>query len=166
MAAAKSDGSVAAERPPLVIIVSRVQGSPGHYRAQLEGSDALLVQSSRQPFVDSARVLIARGHNGGTELTMRHAGSDAIALKAKLSVAAKLGVEEGPNGPRFVPYRTGPKSRVAASPMAKERRLPYPASIRPSAGLLHRAAVALWLRAVAAATAQANMWPGGVIVDA
>jgi hypothetical protein len=45
---------------------------------------------------------------------MKHAGSDIIALKASLVKAAKLAVEEGPSGPRFVPFRTGPRTRVAA----------------------------------------------------
>jgi hypothetical protein len=48
-----------------------------------------------------------------------------VALKARLAVAAKRDVEEGPNGPRFVPHRTGPKSRVAASPV-KPRTQDHP----------------------------------------
>jgi hypothetical protein len=134
------DGAPAAERPRLVIIVSMIQGSPGRFRAHLEGSDAPLVQSSRQPFVDSGRALIAAGHDGNAVLIMKHASSDTIALKATLAIAAKLAVEEGPNGPRFVPYRTGEKSRVAASPIAESGRTATPASRTPissPASLLH-----------------------------
>jgi hypothetical protein len=124
MAAAKADGSEAAERPQLVIIVAPVPGSAGHFRAQLEGTDEVLVASSRQPFVDSARALVAKGFDPNATLIMRHSGSNVVALKARLAVAAKLGVEEGPRGPRFVPHRTGPKTHVAASPVAKERERP------------------------------------------
>jgi hypothetical protein len=117
MSAPTLDGTTAVERLRLVIVVSRIQGSPGRYCAQLEGSTALLVPSSRQPFVDSARALLASGHDENAVLFMRHAGSDAIALKAKLGTAAKLAVEEGPNGPRFVPHRSGGKTRVSAQPV-------------------------------------------------
>jgi hypothetical protein len=122
MASAKSDGAVSAERPQLVIIVAPVPGSAGHFRAQLAVTDEVLVASSRQPFVDSARALVAKGFDPKGTLIMRHSGSDVVALKARLSVAARLSVEEGPHGPRFVPHRTGSKTRVAASPVAKERR--------------------------------------------
>jgi hypothetical protein len=118
---AAADGSRAAERPALIIVVSPVPGSPGHFRAQLEGTDEVLVASSRQPFVDSARALVAKGFDPNATLIMRHSGSDVVALKARLAVAAKRDVEEGPNGPRFVSHRTGPKTRVAASPVAKKQ---------------------------------------------
>jgi hypothetical protein len=83
-----------------------------------ETTNELLVGSSRHPFVDAARVLIKNGHDPHAVLLMKHAGSDIVALKAPLAKAAKLSVEEGPNGPRFVPFRTGPKRRVAAPPIA------------------------------------------------
>jgi hypothetical protein len=62
---------------------------PGHFQARLEGTDELLVGSSRQPFVDSARVLIEKGHDPAGILEMRHAGSDIVALRAPLGKAAK-----------------------------------------------------------------------------
>jgi hypothetical protein len=103
-----------AERP-LVIVVKPI--TLGRFQAVLAGNDELLAASSRQPFVDSARVLAAKGNDGNTLLIMKHLGSDSAALKARLSIAARSTVEEGPNGPRFVPFRTGPKPRVAALPI-------------------------------------------------
>jgi hypothetical protein len=99
-----------------VIVVAPIKLSPGHFQARLETTNELLVGSSRQPFLDAARVLIKNGHDPYAVLLMKHAGSDIVALKAPLAKAAKLGVEEGPNGPRFVPFRTGPS--VAAPSIA------------------------------------------------
>jgi hypothetical protein len=105
-------------RVAIVIIVSPIRTSPGRFEARLASTDELLVGSSRQPFVDAARVLIEKGHHPATILVMKHLGSNIIALKAPLGKAAKLGVEEGPNGPRLVQYRTGPKTCVASPPIA------------------------------------------------
>jgi hypothetical protein len=102
---------------PLVIVVSPTK-SAGHFQAKLQHTDEVLVQNSRQPFLDAARVLVERGYDPTALLLMKHLGSDIVALKSALAKAAKLGVEEGPNGPRFVPFRTGPRTRVAAPPIA------------------------------------------------
>jgi hypothetical protein len=131
MTAPNADGPTAAERPRLVIIVSPI--SPGHFAARLETTNELLVGSSRQPFLDAARVPISQGYDGNAILVMKYLGSDIIALKAPLAKAAKLGVEEGPNGPRFVPFRTGPKRRVAAPPMLRASRVPLHAHPNPPA---------------------------------
>jgi hypothetical protein len=108
----------AAQSAPIVILVSPIRTSPGHFQARLESTDELLVGASRQPFVDSARVLINYGHDPNAVMLMKHSGSDIVALRVRLSKAARVGVEEGPNGPRFVAFRTGPKTRVAAPPIA------------------------------------------------
>jgi hypothetical protein len=108
----------AADSVPTVILVSPIRTSPGRFQARLESTDELLVGSSRQPFVDAARVLVGKGYNPASTLEMRHAGSDTVALRAPLGKAAKLTVEEGPHGPRFVSFRTNPKTRVAAPPIA------------------------------------------------
>jgi hypothetical protein len=120
MTAVTSEG--AAGRPSLVIVVSPIGTSPGYFEARLATTNELLVKCSRQPFLDAARMLIDNGHDPNAVLLMKHAGSDIVALKAPLAKAAKLGVEEGPNGPRFVPFRTGPRTRVAAPPIAPSVR--------------------------------------------
>jgi hypothetical protein len=118
--------------PTLVIIVSPTK-SAGHFQAKLQHTDEVLVQNSRQPFLDGARVLVLRGYDPGVLLVMKHLGSDLVALRAPLGKAAKLTVEEGPHGPRFVPFRTGPKTRVAAPPIAPSvgplSNLPEPNSL-------------------------------------
>jgi hypothetical protein len=113
----KSERSTPAERSPIVISVSP-RTSPGRFQARLESTDELLVDSSRQPFVDAARVLVGKGYNPASVLEMKHQGSDIVALRAPLAKAAKVAVEEGPHGPRFVAFRTGPKTRVASPPIA------------------------------------------------
>jgi hypothetical protein len=111
-----SSGSSVAERSPIIIVVSSTE-SAGHFQAKLQHTDEVLVRKSRQPLLDAARVLVKKGYDPNTLLVMRHLGSEAIALQALLEKAAKLTVEEGPHGPRFV-GRTRPKTRVAAPPIA------------------------------------------------
>jgi hypothetical protein len=74
VASAPSDEAAAAERPALVIVVSPA-GAPGRFEARLPGTDNLLAASSRQPFVDAARVLIAHGHDPGAAVVMKHRGT-------------------------------------------------------------------------------------------
>jgi hypothetical protein len=116
------------ERSPILILVSPIKTSPGRFQATLGSTGALLVSSSRQPFVDAARVLIEKGYDPTVMLMMKHAGSDVIALGARLGKAARLSVEEGVNGPRFVPFRMGPKPCVDAPPVPSG---PSPTSLRP-----------------------------------
>jgi hypothetical protein len=106
------------ERSPIVIIVSPIKTSAGRFHASLGTTGELLVVSSRQPFVDSARVLIEKGYDPIVMLEMMHADSNVVALRARLGKAARVPVEEGVNGPRFVPFRKGSKSCVDAPPVA------------------------------------------------
>ena len=48
--------------------------SAGRFTARLEITGELLVTSTRQPLVDGARVLLDRGFDPATPLTMRHKG--------------------------------------------------------------------------------------------
>ena len=57
----------------LRLIITPDEG-PARFVARLEGSDEPIVQATRQPLVDGARVLLARGFEPATPLTMRHAG--------------------------------------------------------------------------------------------
>jgi hypothetical protein len=102
---------------PVVIVASSTK-SAGHFQAKLQYTDQVLVQKSRQPFLDAARVLVEKGYDPNVLLVMKHLGSDIIALRAPLGKAAKLTVEEGPHGPRFVAFRTGPRTSVAAPSIA------------------------------------------------
>jgi len=59
----------------LRLIITPDEG-PGLFVARLEGSDEPIAEGTRQPLVDGSRMLVARGFNSATPLTMRHAGSD------------------------------------------------------------------------------------------
>lgn len=84
----------------------------GRFDARL--GERLLLERSRTPFCDGARVLLREGlAQPGDLLIMRHAGSGHDALRAGVSVAAGLSVaEETADGkPRFVKWRAHPRSR-------------------------------------------------------
>jgi hypothetical protein len=117
MSHSMSDESSIAAAPPIIIVVSPTT-SAGFFQAKLEYVNEVLVQNSRQPFFDAARVLVEKGYDSNVLLVMKHLGSDIAALRAQLGEAAKLRVEEGPHGPRFVARGTGPKTRVVAPPIA------------------------------------------------
>jgi hypothetical protein len=101
---------------PIVILVSPIKTSPGRFEARLASTAELLVRTSRQPFVDAARVLMEKGCDPTAMLEMKHAGRGIVALRGPLLKAARLSVEEGVNGPRFVPFRKGLKPCVDALP--------------------------------------------------
>jgi hypothetical protein len=116
---------------PLVIIVRPHIKSNGErhsnlFDARLEGESETLCESN-QPFLDSARILVNRGHDPGTILVMRHASSDVVALRGALGTAAKLTVDEH-NGTVFAKWK--PFSRSAGS-----ARIANPPAELPEAGL-------------------------------
>jgi hypothetical protein len=122
---------------PLVIIVDPV-GHRGRSRAQLDGR--VLVASSRTPFCDAARVLVAEGFDPATRIVMRHAGSATNALTATMGGAAQLTVEEGDRVPYFRRWRPSPRAarvpgiapnNLPATPVAEAEKFtgaPTPAS--------------------------------------
>ena len=112
MAFKKSDGYAAVERPAIVIVINSV--GRGRFRARLDG--CVIVAASAQPFLDSARILIAKGCDPGAVLEMRRAGSTAFDLRGPLRVAARLELKEGPL--RFVRHQDGPETRPGALPVA------------------------------------------------
>jgi hypothetical protein len=84
----------------LALVVSPV--GKGRYAAHL--GDRCVIASAREPFFAAARVLLAEGVDPGTPLTMRHAGSNTVALRSTVGAAAKLTVREDD--------RCGPKLRL------------------------------------------------------
>lgn len=89
------------------IIVKEV--SPSLFSATLDGDELC---RSRQPLFATARVLSGRGVPPETELTMTHAGSTIVAMRATVGAAAKLRVEEGEHGPRFNTFKPFDASAV------------------------------------------------------
>lgn len=98
----------------LTVVVCPMPGQPGHFAARLRG-DRQILCASRSPFLDSARVLLARGaYDPLIQLEMLHDGAASPSLRAKLGVAANLIVEETALGPVFRSYRIALPSAVEA----------------------------------------------------
>jgi hypothetical protein len=89
-----------------IVLVVEPIGHGGRFRARLDGR--LIVASSRQPFLDAARVLIVEGCDPASRLAMRHTGSATDALIAKVGAAARLAVDESGGPPKFVPWKASP----------------------------------------------------------
>jgi hypothetical protein len=58
----------------LLRLIITPDAGPGRFVARLEGSDEPIVQGTRQPLVDGAPVLLERGLDPTTPVTMRHVG--------------------------------------------------------------------------------------------
>ena len=107
----------------MMITVAPTSGRPGHYDARLEG--CVIVQASKQPFLDAARALIKRGADPSLILEMWHDRAGHYALRAPLAYAAKLAVEDrilGGKPPRFDPYPALNRAAVA-SEIVPERQM-------------------------------------------
>ena len=64
----------------------------GRYRAELEDG-TVLVESSNQPLLDSARVLIGQGIDPDTELVMARRATGEHSIRGKAGALAKLTVQ-------------------------------------------------------------------------
>ena len=84
----------------MTILDVRPAGRHGQYTAALDGRDLV---TSRQPFLDSARVLLAEGFDPKSRLVMRWATTGTESLRSTIGYAAGLTVNEScPDGvPRF-----------------------------------------------------------------
>jgi hypothetical protein len=87
--------------PDIVMVVSEVDCS-GQHDCYVEGRHLL---SSGQPFLDGARVLLARGYEPMRRLVMRRPDREQVDLAAPLGVAVGLRVTSTPPGrPAFARY--------------------------------------------------------------
>jgi hypothetical protein len=92
------------------------------YSVILDGK--LLVEGSRDPECDGARALAARGITGKLTLCDGKTGRPRTVID--IERAAKLKVEEGPYGPRFVRHTTvvdracSPESDAGGYPLPEE----------------------------------------------
>ena len=89
------------QRSTIAIVVEPID-CQGHFSAQLADSGRIIVASSRQPLLDSARALLNAGLPASVRIELWHRGADAWALRAPLRLAAGLNVAETPYGPKFV----------------------------------------------------------------
>lgn len=58
----------------------------------------------RTPLLSSARLLVSKGVDPSLPITMRHEGSNVVALRSTIGAAARLDVTGGAGHERFVPY--------------------------------------------------------------
>src|SRR5450759_1501882 len=92
-----------------ILIVVEPVGHHCRFSARLADGGRVIVRSSRQPFLDSARRLLDLGYDPTALLVLRHAGSETDCLTAKIGAAAKLTVKEDRGWPRFVPWDALPR---------------------------------------------------------
>lgn len=85
----------------IIIHVNELAARNGRFNARLpDGRE--LVQSSRQPFLDTARTLIAEGVDPAEKLVMMRGQTQS--LSGLIGEAARLTVKEGGGPPRFVQW--------------------------------------------------------------
>jgi hypothetical protein len=99
------------QRSTIAIAIASI-GCRGEFEARLADNGQIIVASSRQPFLDSARALLNAGYPPSVWIELWHRGADAWGLRALLRVAAGLDVAETPYGPKFVRYRPPTKGRA------------------------------------------------------
>jgi len=80
----------------ITIIVSELRDRPGCFEARVDGK---VLCTSRQPLLDGARELLARGHDPTARAVMRHAGSAIDAIGGVIGRLAKLTTEESSQTP-------------------------------------------------------------------
>jgi hypothetical protein len=130
----------------VIVTVAPIATRSGYYTARCNGR---LLCRSRQPFLDSARELLATGYPADTIIVMRHAGSAVEALRSTIGAAARLTVETSEQGtPVFRQWR-GPRTRGAGP------------SIAPCEG----AATSLWMEAADALAAAIPAPPAAETYD-
>src|SRR5258706_8294696 len=118
-----SDGTDDVQHSTVVIVVSPSTNAAGQRSYSKRGplfdgrvDGRLVVERSPAPFCDGARRLVEFGHDSNATLVMKHAGSNAVALSGKLSIAAGLTVREDRGAPQFVPYHQMPRRLDAVTP--------------------------------------------------
>jgi hypothetical protein len=104
-----------------IVITVTPDTRPRRYRSYV-GAEQEPLCVSRQPFLDGARQLLARGHDPQTMLMMRWAGAKDWALRGPLGVAAKLTVDEH-NGTfaKWKPYSRSAARQTLRRPLTKQR---------------------------------------------
>jgi hypothetical protein len=110
------------------------RAAPTIYDARLIG-DAGILCSSEAPLVNAARILLKSEQAMPNDtITMRHKGSDTVALRAKVGRAAMLSVEDGDRRPiQFVRWKPLDVAAVTARKLPKARGGAKPPGAHPKA---------------------------------
>ena len=91
----------------------------GLFAARLDGSNEILCVSNT-PLFSACRVLLARGLAKPDDVVvMRHVGADAIALRARVRVAAGLTVEDRPSGQKIGLAKYRPRTNAVTPRIAR-----------------------------------------------
>jgi hypothetical protein len=98
----------------ITIIIAGIPTRPSYYTARCDG---LRLCSSGQPLLDGARALLASGFSAHTVIELRHVGSDAVAMRAVLGVAACLTVSANRASRPVFHCRKATKNDATASPV-------------------------------------------------
>jgi hypothetical protein len=87
----------------LIVLVIRPSGGAGRFLGYV--GDELVV-TSRQPFLDGARALLARGYDPATPYNMRHANSETLSfVTTTMGHAAGLSVNaDRTRFQKFMPF--------------------------------------------------------------
>jgi hypothetical protein len=93
----------------MVELVALVSSVDRGRRWNVEFDGELIVNNSKDPECDAARVLLARGHTGNVTLLNRATGKPRLTLDIKR--LAKLKIEEGPHGSPLRENPAGDRSR-------------------------------------------------------
>jgi hypothetical protein len=94
-------------------VIASIVGS-ARYTVRHQGR---LLCRSRTPLLDGARALLASGFSAHTVIELRHAGSDAVAIRAVLGIAACLTVTADRTGRPVFRCQKGTENDAAASPV-------------------------------------------------
>src|SRR5712672_2027465 len=108
----KANAGQPSNPPATIKIVLEAVNRRGRSSASLPDG-TVLVGSSRQPFLDAARVLIAAGYDPDSWLEGWRPGATAFALRARLGIAAGLTVDE--TRTVFAKWKPFSSSAVASS---------------------------------------------------
>ena len=112
------EARIAAPPATIKIIIESIN-KRGRSRSLLP-DQTVLVGSSRQPFLDAARVLVAAGYEPDGWLEGWQTGATAFALRAQLGIAAGLTIDE--TRTIFAPWK--PFSPSAVSPSIRHSEIP------------------------------------------
>jgi len=96
------------------VIIVAIPDNRGRFKVCRPDGE-VIVTSSRQPLLDSARRLIQRRFDPNCTIELWHPNRDGFALRARLGEAACFTVEETASGPVFRRHRSGPPGPVARS---------------------------------------------------
>jgi hypothetical protein len=91
--------------PAAIVLVIKPASKAGRYLGHV--GDEFIVRS-RQPFLDGARALLARGYDPATPYNMRHANTDTLSFVATtIGQTAGLSVSDTrtPRFQKFVPFK-------------------------------------------------------------